>query len=114
MHVQRNVNKVLSDRFADDVALLIGRVLQEFLAQVVAKGIYKGWVRKVLRKGDKSPLTSHQVRKVAERLTEYHVTMFRKAFLQLLLQIATSMLVFAKGGNLSLQVFQTRTSEAID
>jgi hypothetical protein len=39
MHVKGNVDKILGDLLADDVALLIGGVFQQLLAQVVAKMI---------------------------------------------------------------------------
>ena len=39
VHVERDADKVVGYGFADDVALLLGRVLQELLTEVVAKGI---------------------------------------------------------------------------
>ena len=39
MHVERDVDKVLSDRLADEVPLLIRGVLEELLAEIVAEGI---------------------------------------------------------------------------
>ena len=39
VHVQGDVDEVLRDRFANQIALLIGTVLQQLLAQVVSKGI---------------------------------------------------------------------------
>lgn len=41
MHVERNVHKVLCDGLADDVPLLVRRILEEFLAEVVAERIYE-------------------------------------------------------------------------
>ena len=46
VHVQRDVDKVRRDRFADDVPLLVRGVLQELLAEVVAERIYGNAVRK--------------------------------------------------------------------
>lgn len=59
-------------------------------------------------------LTSHEIRKVAEGLTEDHVSVFRDAFLQLLLQIPTAMLILTEARNLPRQVFETSASEAIN
>ena len=39
MHVEGDVDQILRDRLADQVALLIGAVLEELLAQVVAEGV---------------------------------------------------------------------------
>jgi hypothetical protein len=57
VHVQRDGNEILSDGFADNVALIVRGKLEEFLAQIVAE-----WVR-------------HQSGKVTERFTEDHVAM---------------------------------------
>ena len=59
-------------------------------------------------------LTSHEICKVAEGLTEDHVSMFRDAFLQLFLQIPATMLILAEARNLPRQVFKTGASEAIN
>lgn len=39
MHVQRDVDEVLRDRLADDIALLVCGVLKKLLAEVVAKWV---------------------------------------------------------------------------
>jgi hypothetical protein len=39
MHVERDVDEVLRDGIADDIALLIGGILQELLAEIVSEGI---------------------------------------------------------------------------
>jgi hypothetical protein len=39
MHVERDVDKVLRHRLADEVALFICGVLKQLLAEVVTKGI---------------------------------------------------------------------------
>ena len=41
MHVERDVDEVLSNRLADDIALLVRGVLQELLTEVIAEGICK-------------------------------------------------------------------------
>ena len=46
-------------------------------------------------------LASHKICEVAEGLTEDHITVFRNAFLQLLLQVTTTMLIFAEARDLS-------------
>ena len=39
MHVERNINKVLRDRLANNVSLLISGILQQLLAEVIAERI---------------------------------------------------------------------------
>ena len=39
VHVQRDVDEFLCDRLADDVPLLVRRVLKQLLAEVVPEGI---------------------------------------------------------------------------
>jgi hypothetical protein len=41
VHVQGNGNKVPSDGFTNEIPLLIRRIFEQFLAQIVAKGIFK-------------------------------------------------------------------------
>ena len=95
MHVQQDGNKILSDGFADNVALIICGELEEFLAQIVAK-----WVR-------------HEFSKVTECFTEDHVTMLRNTFLKLLLKVLTTMLVLAKCGYFALKVLKVGASETV-
>lgn len=40
VHVERNRNKIASHGFADEVALVVGGILEQLLAEVIAKGIY--------------------------------------------------------------------------
>lgn len=42
VHVQRDCYEVRRDRLANDVALLIGRILEQLLAEIVAEGICAG------------------------------------------------------------------------
>jgi len=95
MHVQRDANEILSDRFANNVALVIRGELKKFLAKVVAK-----WIR-------------HQFSKVAERFTEYHVAMLRNTFLKLFLEVTAAMLVFAERGYFALKVLQPSTGKTV-
>ena len=39
MHVQRNVDQIRGNRFTDEVALFVRRILQQLLAKVVAKRV---------------------------------------------------------------------------
>jgi len=41
VHVQGNGNEVPSDGFTNEIPLLIRRIFEQFLAQIVAKGIFK-------------------------------------------------------------------------
>ena len=41
VHVQGDLNQILCNAFANDVSLLVRGVLQQLLAQVVAKWIYR-------------------------------------------------------------------------
>ena len=51
---------------------------------------------------------------MTERLAEDHVTMFGNTFLELLLEIATAVLVLAKLRDLAHQVLQSRAGEPVD
>lgn len=96
MHVERDVDQILGHRLADQIALVIGRELEELLAEVVAKRI------------------GHEVGKVLEGLSENHIPMLRNTFLELLLQIAAPMLILAQGSNFALHVFQADPSKSVD
>jgi hypothetical protein len=61
----------------------------------------------------KSP-TSHKLRKVTEGLSENHIAVLCNAFLKLLLQVTTAVLVFAQGRNFTLEVFQMSASKSVD
>ena len=39
MHVERDINKVLRNRLANDVSLLVGGIFQQLLAEVIAERI---------------------------------------------------------------------------
>lgn len=59
-------------------------------------------------------LTGREVCEVTEGLPDDHITVFRDALLELLLQIPATMLVLAKAGDLAGQVLETSTREAVD
>lgn len=40
MHVERDIDQVLRNRFAYDISLFVRRIFQELLAQVVTKWIF--------------------------------------------------------------------------
>ena len=96
MHVQGYVDEILRDRFADDVPLVIGGELEEFLAQVVAE-----WV-------------GHQVSEVTKCFAEDHIAMLRNALLELLLEVTATVLVFAECGYLALEILKASASETVD
>ena len=76
--------------------MFIRRELQQLLAKVVAKGV------------------GHQVSKVSESLAEDDVSVVGNAFLQLLLEITTTMLILAQTGDFSDKVLESGTSEAVN
>jgi len=39
VHVQGDADEIVGDRLADDISLLLGRVFQELLAEVVTEGV---------------------------------------------------------------------------
>ena len=96
MHVQRDIDQIRGNGIADKVALFIRRILQQLLAKVIAKGV------------------GHEVSKVGEGLSEDDVSMIRDPFLQLLLEIATAVLIFAQAGNFTNKVLESSTGEAIN
>ena len=51
---------------------------------------------------------------MTKRLAEDHVTMFGNTFLELLLEVAATMLVLAQVRDLADEVFETRAREAVD
>ena len=42
MHIQGNINEILGDRLANDIALLVGGIFKELLAKVVTKRVWGG------------------------------------------------------------------------
>jgi hypothetical protein len=41
VHIERDINKVLGDGLANNVSLLIGGILQQFLAEVITERIWE-------------------------------------------------------------------------
>ena len=95
VHVQRDVDQVLRDRLADDIALFVGSILEQLLAEIVAKRV------------------RHKLGEVGEGLAEDHIPVLGSAFLKLLLQVATTVLILAQRGNLSLEVLQTNAGKTV-
>ena len=58
--------------------------------------------------------TRHQLREVAEGLTEDHVAVLRHAFLELLLQVSAPVLILAQIRNLSDKLLKASSCEAVD
>lgn len=96
MHVQRNVDQIRGDGVADEVALFIRSIFQQLLAEIIAERV------------------GHQIGEVGKGLVEDDVSVFRGTFLQLLLEITTTMLIFAQAGNFTDEVLKTGTSKAVD
>lgn len=96
VHVERDGDKVRSDRLADGVPLLVRRVLEQLLAEVVSERV------------------RHEVREVAVRLAEDHVPVLGHALLELLLQVPAAVLVLAEGQNLALEVLDSSTGKSVD
>lgn len=70
-------------------------VLEQFLTEVISKGVYRN-----CQSASPVPLwdrlrTGHQFYNMLVNFEEDHVHMLRIAFLELLLQVPTSMLIFA-------------------
>ena len=59
-------------------------------------------------------VTSHELCKMAESLTENHVTVLRNTLFKLLLQVPTTMLVFTQARDLAGQVLKTSTSKTVN
>ena len=95
VHIQRNRNEFSRDGFKEGISLLICRVLEQFLREIVAERV------------------NHEISEMRVNLGENHISVLRYALLELLLQEATTMLVFAEGSHIALKVFQTQTSETI-
>jgi hypothetical protein len=115
MHVQRDVDQFLGDRLAYHATLLVGRKFQKFLTQVIAERIWYvknrlAWYPYLSSRAR----TGHEISEMAKRFTKDHITMFRDAFLQFLLQIPTTMLILAQRWYFTLQILQGSAREAID
>ena len=96
MHVQRDVDQIRGNGITDEVALFVRCILQQLLAKIVAERV------------------SHQISEVGEGLAEDDVPVFGDPFLQLLLQVAATVLVFAQAGNFTNEVLKAGTSKAVN
>jgi hypothetical protein len=96
VHVERNTNEVISNRFDDGRSLFVGRVFEQFLTQVVAEGI------------------RHEFGEMSVGLSEDHVSVSGLAVFQLLLQVSATVLVFAKVEKFAREFFDRDTCESID
>jgi hypothetical protein len=59
-------------------------------------------------------LTSHEFCEVAKSFFEDHISVLWHSFFELLLQIATSVLILAESRDVTLQIFQTSSGIAIN
>jgi hypothetical protein len=96
VHVERNTNEVISNRFDDGRSLFVGRVFEQFLAQVVAEGI------------------RHEFGEVTVSLSEDHVSVSGLAVFQLLLQVSASVLVLAEVEQFTGEFLNRDTCESVD
>ena len=115
VHIEGDVDEVLGDRFANDVALLVGRVLEELLAEIVPEWICKSnrSIIALITK-DENRSTSHKLCEVSESFAEDHIPVLRDALLELLLQVTAPVLVLAQAWNLADEVLKTRAGEAVN
>lgn len=96
VHVQRDANQVVGNGVNDRRPLLLGRVLEKLLAEVVAKGI------------------SHEFGEVAIGFVEDHVTVFGVAVFEFLLEVATTVLVLTERKKLALEIFNANACESVE
>jgi hypothetical protein len=96
VHVERDTNKVVGNRLDDGHSLLVGRVLEQFLAQVVAERI------------------RHELGEMTVGLSEDHVSVGWLAVLELLLQVSAAVLILAKVEQIALELLNLDTSETVD
>jgi hypothetical protein len=96
MHVERDADEIVSDRFDDGSSLFIGRVFQELLAEVVSERI------------------RHELGEMSVGLSEDHISMSRFAVFELLLEVSASVLVLAQVKKLALEIFDSDASESVD
>lgn len=72
--------------------LLIIGALKEFLTKIIAKRIFHRQYGK--SKASSKVRTHHQINHVGGNLVENHIEILRVPFIELLLEIATTMLIF--------------------
>ena len=96
MHVQRDVDQIRGNGITNQVSLLVRRVLQQLLAKIVAERV------------------GHQIGEVGERLVEDDVSVFRDPLLQLLLEVAATVLVLAQAGDFPNKILEACASKAVD
>lgn len=89
----------------EDSALIVVGVLEELLAEVVAEGVCVEESAYVKRGVNKS-LTSHQLDHVRVGLLEDESDVLSIAFFELLLQVATAVLILAKAIDLANDILQ--------
>ena len=96
MHVQRDVDKIRGNGVADEVALFVRSIFQQFLAKVVTERV------------------GHQIGEVGKGFVEDDVSMFGGTFLQFLLQITTTVLILAQTCDFTDKVLEAGASKTVD
>jgi hypothetical protein len=95
VHIERDADQIIVDARQQYVLLLVGRVFEEALSQVVAEAV------------------DHELRKVRIDLGEDHIAVERVALFQLALQEAAAVLVLAEASHVPLQIFKAQAGKAI-
>ena len=93
--VESNADQIMRGILNQDSALLIIAILQQLLAEVVAEGV------------------GHQLNNMLISLKPDHMDLLRIAILELLLEIAASMLILAEGIDLTTELFKLHVCEAV-
>ena len=96
MHVQRDVDQIRGNGVTNEVALFIRSILQQLLAKIVAERV------------------GHQIGEVGKGFVEDDVSVFRDTFLQLLLQITTTVLILAQASNFADKVLEAGAGKAVN
>jgi hypothetical protein len=93
--IESNTDEIMRSVLNQDGALLIIAILQQLLAEIVAEGI------------------GHQLNHMLVGLKPDHVDLLRVTVLQLLLQVAASMLILAKGIDLTTELLELHVGEPV-
>lgn len=103
MLIKGDLDHLRSSIVNEDCTLIVVRKLEQLLAEVVAEWICKGSAEAEPRSSRKKmSRTGHQFYYMWIGLNENELYMFRVPLFQLLLQVATAMLIFTKSIDLAL------------
>jgi hypothetical protein len=95
MLVERNPNKIMRGVFDQNSAFLIVAVLQQLLAEVVAK-----WI-------------GHQLHNMLIGLKPNHVHLLRVAILKLLLKVTATVLILTKSIDLTTKLLELHVGKSV-